>query len=94
VPNDAIAERIQETVGLDPPALARWDQVLDAWLMAGYNRRNIAGLLDWFAHGVPPRHRPPGVGPGPAQAAPLSPEARALAAALQSRARTGAPGDA
>jgi len=51
VPNDAWRERIQETVGLDPPALELWGTVLDGWIGHGWNPANVDGLLDCFRKG-------------------------------------------
>ncbi|HUW13615.1 MAG TPA: hypothetical protein VM537_28085, partial [Anaerolineae bacterium] len=44
-------QRIQETVGLDPPALQLWESVLDGWIGHGWNPANVDGLLDVFEKG-------------------------------------------
>lgn len=40
-----------------------WAEVVNAWLLAGYNPANIAGQIDWYEAGGPPRsansRRPP-----------------------------------
>lgn len=32
----------------DPEALERWKGVVNRWLAAGYNPRNVAGMLEWY----------------------------------------------
>lgn len=44
---------IIETIGTDDVALAKWKKVLDAWCLQGHNPTNVAGMLDWFTHGIP-----------------------------------------
>ena len=51
VPNDSWRQRIQETVGLDPPQLELWSTVLDSWIGHGWNPANLDGLLDCFQKG-------------------------------------------
>jgi DNA-binding Lrp family transcriptional regulator len=35
--------------------LPRWQEVIRKWLLAGYNPKNIAGMLDWYHKGIPER---------------------------------------
>jgi hypothetical protein len=37
--------------------LARWEEVMRQWLLLGYRKNNVAGMLDWYRHGVPERSR-------------------------------------
>jgi len=77
------ATTINEAVGDDPTNLDKWKEAIDAWLLEGYRKKNIRGMLDWFRDGVPdrrrnaPRNRRNGNGP-----AGLSEESKAIAAAL------------
>ena len=48
-----IAMEIHKAVGLDPPALQKWEDTMHAWLKRGYSKRNITGLLDWYRDGIP-----------------------------------------
>jgi len=55
-PNWKIALEMHNAVGLDPPNLKKWADVINAWLKRGYNGRNIDGLLDWYRDGIPKGH--------------------------------------
>jgi DNA-binding PadR family transcriptional regulator len=50
-PNQAQRAAIAETV----TDLARWQEVLRKWLLAGYRPSNVDGLLDWYTNGIPER---------------------------------------
>jgi hypothetical protein len=59
-PDERQRETISQSVGSDDEALRLWEQCCTAWKDAGYNSRNLAGVLDWFqAGGPPPRERSP-----------------------------------
>ena len=32
-----------------------WRKVIQEWMLRGFKTRNIAGMLDWFHNGIPPR---------------------------------------
>jgi hypothetical protein len=67
-PDKAQFAIIADTVGESDDALAFWRAVLIAWRDHGYNRANIAGMLDCFARRELPGRRgatgPPGVNRG------------------------------
>jgi hypothetical protein len=51
---------IIETIGDDDHALTLFAACCTQWTMRGYNRRNLAGVLEWVAEGgPPPRERSP-----------------------------------
>jgi hypothetical protein len=59
-PDERQRETISQSVGSDDEALRLWEQCCTAWKDAGFNCRNLAGVLDWFqAGGPPPRERSP-----------------------------------
>ena len=63
-PKEGVRQQIEEAVDAeDEDALGRWQHVLQEWLSRGYSAKNVAGLLDWFADGIPQRKRPVSVGP-------------------------------
>lgn len=33
----------------------KWRAVMQAWLLAGYRKQNLAGMLDWYSNGIPQR---------------------------------------
>lgn len=39
----------------------KWTEVCEAWILRGFNPKNVAGMLEWFADGIPkgPRQQPP-----------------------------------
>lgn len=47
-----IAEIIQQ-VGKEEAALKKWEQVVKAWILRGHKPTNAAGMLEWFANGIP-----------------------------------------
>jgi len=58
-----------------------WRQVIQEWMLRGFKTRNIAGMLDWYHNGIPPRG--PTVTAGPrARAAPRGPDPDLHAAAI------------
>jgi hypothetical protein len=71
-PDERQRETISQSVGSDEEALRLWEECCTAWKDAGYNSRNLAGVLDWFQEGgPPPRIRPPnGALNGPANGKP------------------------
>jgi hypothetical protein len=51
---------IVEAIGDDDDALKLFAACCTQWTMRGYNRRNLAGVLEWVAEGgPPPRERSP-----------------------------------
>jgi hypothetical protein len=51
---------IVEAIGDDDEALTLFAACCTQWTMRGYNRRNLAGVLEWVAEGgPPPRERSP-----------------------------------
>jgi DNA-binding MarR family transcriptional regulator len=42
-----IAAAVHDTV--------RWQEVIQQWLLTGYRKTNVAGMLDWYKHGIPER---------------------------------------
>ena len=36
-----------------PEQVPRWRQCVEAWELRGYNKRNVAGMLEWLDKGVP-----------------------------------------
>lgn len=40
--------------------MPRWEEVLERWLLAGYRKNNVAGMLDWYRGRIPDRS--PGCG--------------------------------
>lgn len=71
------AKRIEAAVAADDPAaVTRWRDTVDEWVNRGYRPENVAGMLDWFRDGIPPRPQHGGlttlraVPAGPKDAAP------------------------
>jgi hypothetical protein len=59
-PDERQRETISQCVGSDEEAVLLFTQCCTAWKDAGYNSRNLAGVLDWFQEGgPPPRERSP-----------------------------------
>lgn len=48
VPNEAWAQRIEQAVGPDPPSIARWTRVINAWVGLGWNPGNVQGMLEYY----------------------------------------------
>ena len=58
-PKEGVRQQIEGAVDAeDEDALQRWQRVLQEWLSRGYSSKNVIGLLEWFAEGIPPRKRP------------------------------------
>ncbi len=48
-PNKVQEEEINTIVN----DIIKWEKVLKAWLMKGYSPVGVAGMLDWYANGIP-----------------------------------------
>ena len=67
-PNEKARADVEARVGRDAESLAMFERCAHAWQMAGYNTRNLAGVLDWYADGGPPaRSRPRANGTPPTE---------------------------
>lgn len=42
---------IAEGIPSDKDSLDRWRETVKAWMLHGYNTRNIAGMLEWYKEG-------------------------------------------
>lgn len=51
--NKVQIKEIESVVGDTPAALARWEQSVKAWQLAGYKLTNVTGMLEWFKDGIP-----------------------------------------
>ena len=47
-----IAE-VSRQVGKEEAALKKWEQVVKTWVLRGHKPTNAAGMLEWFANGIP-----------------------------------------
>jgi len=47
-PPRGIFDIVDETVGDQPGELQRFENVIKRWLLAGYNPKNVGGMLDYF----------------------------------------------
>ncbi len=64
--NDAV-KAYRELCGRTPDAMQRavisetvtdlshWAEVIRQWLLSGFRKQNVAGMLDWYTHGIPQR---------------------------------------
>jgi hypothetical protein len=50
-PNATQRAAISETV----TDLSRWEEVIRQWVLAGFRKQNVAGMLDWYNQGIPQR---------------------------------------
>jgi len=39
----------------DAAAMQKWRDVIREWMLRGFRTRNIAGMLEWYESGIPPR---------------------------------------
>jgi DNA-binding MarR family transcriptional regulator len=44
--------------------LARWQEIVRQWLLTGYRKQNVAGMLDWYQNGIPDKGGSHGWGGG------------------------------
>ncbi len=35
--------------------LSRWAEVVRQWVLSGFRKQNVAGMLDWYTQGIPQR---------------------------------------
>ncbi len=49
-------ERVNRTV----QDLAKWREVVERWSLAGFKVGNVAGMLDWYAKGIPTKYQAEG----------------------------------
>ena len=47
VQRGAMVEDVRDT--------GQWEEVIRRWLLAGYRKTNLAGMLDWYRNGIPER---------------------------------------
>lgn len=99
VPNEAWAQRIEHAIGPDPPSMARWTRVINAWVGLGWNPGNVQGMLEYYERGEIPgkdgirgNTGPPSGGGKDGETASLQGESAALARALQARSQGGGGG--
>jgi hypothetical protein len=59
MPPVAVQERILGALG-PTPSVERLRTCYEEWCVRGYNPRNLAWLLEWYAGGVIPPNKPPG----------------------------------
>jgi DNA-binding Lrp family transcriptional regulator len=50
-PNATQRAAISETV----TDLSRWEEVIRQWVLSGFRKQNVAGMLDWYNQGIPQR---------------------------------------
>lgn len=62
-PDKSLFEMIEQGVGGQSENLERWGATVRGWLAAGYSKKNIAGMLDWFKHGRTTREHTNGTHP-------------------------------
>jgi hypothetical protein len=89
-PEKSLYDMVAQAVGDHSENLERWGAAITGWLAAGYSKKNIAGMLDWYRQGktskeAPHQEKPNGPkrndAPGRGQAEPLS-EAQRIARRL------------
>ena len=50
-PNEPQKQAIDAAV--HPETVPRWTECIEAWLLRGYAKTNVGGMLDWFRDGIP-----------------------------------------
>ena len=50
-PNEPQKQAIDAAVC--PETVPRWTECIEAWLLRGYAKTNVGGMLDWFRDGIP-----------------------------------------
>jgi hypothetical protein len=51
-PPDALQ---RATIAATVTDVAQWTEIIRQWLLAGYRKQNVAGMLDWYTNGIPER---------------------------------------
>ena len=54
-PNVAQEEEINKVV--QPNELPKWQEIIKEWLLRGYNKTNVKGMLEWFQNGIPQAYK-------------------------------------
>ncbi len=57
-PDTAIREVIDEAIPNNDDALQRWFKVCQAWVLCGWNKRNVGGMLQYYREGRVPTTAP------------------------------------
>jgi DNA-binding Lrp family transcriptional regulator len=57
LPSKSWCDKVVEAVGTVSDDLDRWRECCYAWAGQGYNRKAVAGPLEWFRDGIPERAR-------------------------------------
>jgi len=57
-PSTPAWDEIVNTVVDAPVDLKTWGDAVREWSLRGFKMRNVAGMLDWYKHGIPPRGSP------------------------------------